>query len=499
MCIRDSDSIVRDDHKSSSSNSNVNINGNENKSNSNENGSSGVNGDSIQDELKLQADAIKAIHEKITEIEYVLPDSDKILQKSIESLSNTLRNLVHNQQVLETKIEDLLKNQVNSDAAINDLSLELSKINKVLTESQGAYLSSHTSSVSTPRGPGRPPKRPSSILSNGEIRAKLPFGNVDISKSKKFFQDPQDTSFGRPIQMQQEVVHLPIKVQYPEEPKKRRGRPSKKKKWQQNQQQDAIPQDIKHDDSVSEVNERLPGSQPVKVSSSIDGKRSKSDGKAKSAAGRRKSQRPKRGPQQYDEQSDLSSSFGGASDDETQEEDDEEDITDDQKLSGGESDDSTSKKQKEIERRRDERERMLVTMKYSDRNATRNFMELNKDLFMAMKQEERKKRMTAVHFDVGVPLGKYNLSGNSPSQSPLIQSGFSLSQPTENSSGVNSPSSNPPDRVESDTLIADNTSQQNVETEEETNKQAQTPVQGDDLGDATGDVSSCLLYTSRCV
>ncbi|QEU59671.1 Sum1 [Kluyveromyces lactis] len=398
---------------------------------------------SVQAGLESQRGTIRELEKKVSEIESILPETDEIIQKSIESVVVTLRNLSHNQQVLETKFEDLLKNQVNSDAAINDLSVEIIKINRLLSDrstmsatsgaSSGtigsaaygspAYISS--ASVSPPhRGPGRPPKKNTSILSNGDKKAKLPFPSDHISKSKRLFLDPSkekaESNSGYDadgIGNSRSRSSANVKQETPQEPKKRRGRPSKKSTWEA----------------------QLTSSQKKTNAADNDTK------ERQSSSSRRKSQRLKSGSRQYDEQSDLSSSFSGMSDNEGQ--DDEGDITDDQKQVANDVHDSRSRKQKELEMKRDERERMLVTMKYSDRNVTRNFMELNKDLFMAMKQEERKKRMTAVPFSVPVPLGKYQLSSKHLEE--LSKVPFSLSQTAENSSGAQSPSSNPPDSARS--------------------------------------------------
>lgn len=373
--------------------------------------------------LKKQESVIDALSKKVVQMESVLPGADEVVQKSIESVVSSLKNLSHNQQVLEAKFEDLLKNQANSDAAINDLSAEVSKISKIVAEQQqllqnginldssagGAGTLSLSSSggygnISPPhRGPGRPPKKASSILANGERRAKLPFPTDHISKSKRFFVDPDKEKSSH---VEDPFDHGETSNTTPQEPKKRRGRPSKK----------ASTWDAQNASSSSASKRGHKESTPSESSSAHAPKYTTS---------RRKSQRIKPGStQQYDEQSDLSSSFSGASDNETQDDDNGTAAADD-------SEEAAARKQKELERRRDERERMLVTMKYSDRNVTRNFMELNKDLFMAMKQEERKKRMTAIQFDNGVPLGKYQLSNKPIEPLAVSKIPFSLSQSSE--------------------------------------------------------------------
>ncbi|CDO92343.1 unnamed protein product [Kluyveromyces dobzhanskii CBS 2104] len=406
-------------------------------------------GSGIQAGLESQRGIIQDLERKVSQIESILPETDEIIQKSIESVVVTLKNLSHNQQVLETKFEDLLKNQVNSDAAINDLSGEIIKIKQMLSErsmtsgvssgtissaSYGSPANTTSATVYSPhRGPGRPPKKMTSILSNGDKKAKLPFPSDHISKSKRLFLDPSREITNVSLNYDADAngsrsrvsgVSSNVKMDASHEPKKRRGRPSKKNSWEN-----------QHASTQKKPN-------------AIDGDTKDSQ----SASARRKSQRVKNGSQQYDEQSDLSSSFSGTSDNEAQD-DDGESMTD-EKQTGNDLTDSRSKKQKDLETKRDERERMLVTMKYSDRNVTRNFMELNKDLFMAMKQEERKKRMTAVPFSAPVPLGKYQLFGKNLEK--LSKVPFSLSQTAENSLAGQSPLSNPPDSARSvtpDTIL----------------------------------------------
>ena len=54
------------------------------------------------------------------------------------------------------------------------------------------------------------------------------------------------------------------------------------------------------------------------------------------------------------------------------------------------------KRQKQLDLLRDSREKMLVNMKYNDRERAKSFIESNKKILMAMKEEERRRKMAAI-------------------------------------------------------------------------------------------------------
>ena len=56
------------------------------------------------------------------------------------------------------------------------------------------------------------------------------------------------------------------------------------------------------------------------------------------------------------------------------------------------------KRQKQLDLLRDSREKMLVNMKYNDRERAKSFIESNKKILMAMKEEERRRKMAAIEW-----------------------------------------------------------------------------------------------------
>ena len=72
-----------------------------------------------------------------------------------------------------------------------------------------------------------------------------------------------------------------------------------------------------------------------------------------------------------------------------------------------------NRQQRELDKRRDSREKMLVNMKYNDRDKAKSFMESNKKLLKAMKEEERRKRMTSIIHDNHLNLNLNEISTRS--------------------------------------------------------------------------------------
>lgn len=72
-----------------------------------------------------------------------------------------------------------------------------------------------------------------------------------------------------------------------------------------------------------------------------------------------------------------------------------------------------NRQQRELDKRRDSREKMLVNMKYNDRDKAKSFMESNKNLLKAMKEEERRKRMTSIIHDNHLNLNLNDISTRS--------------------------------------------------------------------------------------
>lgn len=286
-----------------------------------------------------------------------LKDEDYLI--TMENFLNSLKKLNHNQLILQNKLNDILKNQINTDNFINNLNNDFIHYK----------LSSKNSNT-------------------------LPLNNVQLSKTKKYFIDPlkndlstiddiKDTSLNTSNTLnsssRNRISSKSSNI------KRKRGRPPKKrtvdtviingsdsntnnKKFKS---EDSMDHDDNDDDSI-----HFDDTDPDYLDNTHNNN----------------SNIP------YNKKKLLSSSSSNTLDDTN---DNFDQIIND------------SKKQKELEKRRNDREKMLVSLKYNDRFKAKLFMEKNKRVLQAMKDEERRKKLTSSN------------NNNNSSQNDLLNSSSS--------------------------------------------------------------------------
>ncbi|AGO09946.1 AaceriAAL045Cp [[Ashbya] aceris (nom. inval.)] len=416
-----------------------------------ERGTTAGTGEAMAAELQAQAAAVARLNERLRTLERLLPEQDDAVAQTLDTLTATAKNLAHNQRALETKLDDLLKNQTNTDVAINELSGRLEGLmglfgngglGLVVGPPGGAQCGA---APPASRGPGRPKKNQTFVTTNlpngaSYSRIQLPLNNINIPKSRKHFTDPNQEPPKKETTSTQSVAPdgaLP--------PPRRRGRPPKNRKNLATAAASSGPAAAASGGQVSSTSSKRASAEPTGVSAAqlrkanseeapVRGRRAAAlSGSAVPTRGsRRRSTRARRQKNFYDEESDeseeLSNSEGSEESDLDKEEDDngndasyeesssarkpaqripklkekdkvKHEDEDEDDLSESPSSLSKTRRQLELERRRDPREKMLVSMKYSDRDKAKSFMESNKDLLKAMKEEERKKRMTAINYE----------------------------------------------------------------------------------------------------
>lgn len=468
---------------------------------------------------------IGVVGDKCRRMENLLLSKDTDMTGSLEDLFTTFTTVSHNQAVLENKLDDALRNQMNTDLMVNNINERLNKLSEnfdeidklqlntsTISQNSSNVISRPTSSVK--RGPGRPRKSGSvglasrssesnNVSNSTPVKITLPIGNVQIPKSRRYFNDP--TVKSDPVKVKEEQ-HLQSKARVLEKSvesnstpaKRRRGRPpkrrvvetviipndrdeeilTKKEDSEEEEEEGMLNSKVRHDDddreddgdngdneeeSVDDVNDQDYDvtdreNTPRLISASYaDGATQQTS----SSTSKRSSMAPNsellpstvatvdttvpRGSgyqQQQEQQSDIEDMEAingtpqvivpaskkrvlGASNNEKELNQDEELEKQDSSLGADTSVDSAANKlqkelqQRELDKRRDSREKMLVSMKYNDRQKTKSFMESNKNLLQAMREEERKKRMTALIYDSGTSSAQQMLSGAVPS--PKLQ------------------------------------------------------------------------------
>lgn len=191
-------------------------------------------------DMSVLVDELHKCKQMYEEIEEIVISNMETNNNSMLDLIKSLKIVSHNQNVLENKLEDTLKNQMNTDLLVNNMNQRLNNLTNLFSnknfkkmlirqvdgindqgpKSGNNHGSNETvklinSAISildptiqtksnTPnkenikRGPGRPKKDPSLAARTTENidlfkgKSKLPTGNTPISKSKRYFINPID-------------------------------------------------------------------------------------------------------------------------------------------------------------------------------------------------------------------------------------------------------------------------------------------------------------------
>lgn len=386
--------------------------------------SSSLKNESNTNDLNKIKTEMDSISNQYRELQTLILTNEDSVNNSITDLLNSLKTISYNQSVLENKLDDALKNQMNTDVLVNNINSRLNKLSSLVNETDfvnsnvtsshihnnhnsttnGGLNHSSSSYSSSRRGPGRPRKDTANYSSPNlqdynsnssagnslePVNISLPTGSVQLSKSKRYFIDPINDS------------PLPSKPSSSSNlenaaRRKRRGRPPKKR-------------------TVDTVIMSKDGSNSYISNSSTNG-----------------GVDIEMYPSDYE---DDESKRDIDDEDDEEEEDDDDDLDDDaddadykesvknssnkeslhiihsNQSASSTNDDSNmeiTRTQRELDKLRDPREKMLVNMKYNDRDKAKSFMRSNQKLLIAMKEEERRRRMTAVIYDIDDGNSKYS-------------------------------------------------------------------------------------------
>ncbi|SCV03849.1 LANO_0G06634g1_1 [Lachancea nothofagi CBS 11611] len=395
----------------------------------------------LQSQVEKQSDAIALLNEKLQQVENSTCTTDEGLNELLGNLTSSTRNLAYNQKVLENKLEDLFKNQVNTDSSVNALLNKLDLVSQSLNKAVKSNAFAAPVPQHTHRGPGRPPKTRNGLASVAATlsmtsKDSLPDSNVGIPRSRRMFQDPdsalsneqqaggpgltratrQQLQAGAPASSTLDQGLPPVKKRGPGRPPKRKHHWAERKQGASSQAQEADAQDTPHTESEFQQ-EAVPEEGQDVEEEEVDEEEDfdNEDGEYRGSDE----------PKLEEEEAFIAHSLGENSSVQV------DDSYYEQKEPRGRGRPSSKssekaspmsmaqvKMQQELERRRDAREQMLVSMKYSDRNKAKIFMESNKDLLRAMREEERRKRMTAFHYDTHNQSGgptPGSTTGNTPS------------------------------------------------------------------------------------
>lgn len=453
---------------------------------------------------------VSNVRKQYSELESILGTQLKSNNASLAEFLKTLRIISHNQEVLENKLEDAMKNQMNTDILVNNMNQRLNFLSDLLNSKswkkpQSSKQNNNNFSVSkdgsnkmvtseynninnrysniengngtySRRGPGRPRKDSSRFINNdfkslesshtnelSSVNISLPTGTVQVSKSKRYFIDPTDSnnpsmspalptstssdrksrSRGRPKryddddddddddsdnnsensneaesdhsdsdtnqvstpskrkERNQKKIKSKVKTEETgtiERQQKRRGRPPKLRTvdtvitnssntrtntngsdQSQHLSIPSVPDIIKFEKDSSVIDDE--SQQDFKV---LDNNEEKNDSKRTSSVKdhNNKINIPITKTFLYRKQSDQ------AKDHSSKDKHIDENNFDKQPL-------EDKKQQMKLDKLRDSREKMLTSLKYNDRARAKSFMDSNKELLMALKLEEKRKRLSS--------------------------------------------------------------------------------------------------------
>lgn len=485
--------------------------------------------------LSLMEEEVNISAQKYHKLEELLLSRDTTMTTSMQDMFTTLKTLSHNQAILENKLDDALKNQMNTDVLVNSINDRLNRLTSSVSSLSRKMPSTSTSLIDTNnisnssnksantidgqpllvshsiensssrptsvrRGPGRPRKDGSAgrvsdniTQNNGghvnQVKVSLPTGAVQVSKSKRYFTDPSASSDHiHQLKSDSSIQHkingsspLPPSNTNKNPAKRKRGRPPKKRTVETViiNEKNMINLDVENKDTTeddvhthNDDNEKSPQDKKealmhVLPSSLVSPKMnasSSSTSLSTSPPSSSRSSSPSSAPSNV-----MPSTLPTAETTNFQENEDIGTITADspiittriitplarKRLLGANVDndniivemssssvsadvtaDSSSnvnRQQRELDKRRDSREKMLVNMKYNDREKAKSFMESNKKLLQAMREEERRKRMTALIYDTQ-PTSASTQPSSAISLSTLPEQSFKIEdhiQPTK--------------------------------------------------------------------
>lgn len=485
--------------------------------------------------LSLMEEEVNISAQKYHKLEELLLSRDTTMTTSMQDMFTTLKTLSHNQAILENKLDDALKNQMNTDVLVNSINDRLNRLTSSVSSLSRKTPSTSTSLIDTNnisssnnksantidgqplllshsiensssrptsvrRGPGRPRKDGSAgrvsdniAQNNGghvnQVKVSLPTGAVQVSKSKRYFIDPSTSSDHiHQLKSDSSIQHkinglspLPPSNTNKNPAKRKRGRPPKKRTVETViiNEKNMINLDVENKDTAEDDvhthkddNEKSPPDKKealmhVLPSSLVSPKMnasSSSTSLSTSPPSSSRSSSPSSAPSNV-----MPSTLPTADTTNFQESEDIGTITADspiittriitplarKRLLGANVDndniivemssssvsadviaDSSSnvnRQQRELDKRRDSREKMLVNMKYNDREKAKSFMESNKKLLQAMREEERRKRMTALIYDTQ-PTSASTQPSSATSLSTLPEQSFKIEdhiQPTK--------------------------------------------------------------------
>ncbi|KAL6935146.1 uncharacterized protein HGUI_00440 [Hanseniaspora guilliermondii] len=135
--------------------------------------------------LKLQTKALADTVEEISS------NDEKYTKETLNLLTNNIKVLLHNQTILENKIDDNIKNQYNTDQVVNELNWKVTRLLQIIASDvkDPASIKKHTNKIQAINTSKVNYDEEDVTKSLENTVVKLPLKNY-IPKSKKYYNPP---------------------------------------------------------------------------------------------------------------------------------------------------------------------------------------------------------------------------------------------------------------------------------------------------------------------
>lgn len=124
-------------------------------------------------------------------VEEIQVNDEKYTKETLNLLTNNIKVLIHNQTVLENKIDDNIKNQYNTDQVINELNWKVTRLLQIIASDvkDPASIKKHTSKIQSLNNSKVNYDEEDITKSLSNTVVKLPI-KQNIPKAKKYYNPP---------------------------------------------------------------------------------------------------------------------------------------------------------------------------------------------------------------------------------------------------------------------------------------------------------------------
>ncbi|KAF0270743.1 hypothetical protein FOG51_01709 [Hanseniaspora uvarum] len=124
-------------------------------------------------------------------VEEIQSNDEKYTKETLNLLTNNIKVLIHNQAILENKIDDNIKNQFNTDQVVNELNWKVTRLLQIIASDvkDPASIKKHTNKIQSLNNSKVNYDEDDITRSLENTVVKLPM-KQNIPKTKKYYNPP---------------------------------------------------------------------------------------------------------------------------------------------------------------------------------------------------------------------------------------------------------------------------------------------------------------------